>query len=493
MATPGTAYALYPGSNSAPYSTSTILLPAGYELASTGPGGMIFYTNSGGTVSSMVDTALVAAGNPTIVASLPTPTTVAASVSAPTTPSAASDNSASSITTTTTSQRSTSISPTVSTSRSEVTSTSSNLGVTTTTGSATNSTSHPNIPSSNGRLPNGTVAGIVVGVAVGLAFVTFLATFFLMRHKPKSGGKTRHQNSKSAGAFAAGSIDQQSRSPEPKGPVVTETYNTSGSSETFLPQSADDKTVQNIAKTTLDQIELHVENFYQGIARSSMGPTDADFATFNSPYLSDSLGTLLSQTRNAVPLIKHALAHFITDSISLIANPESTLLPDEFILLPSTVKAANTNGSARPGKIIGSVRLLAADSIPGFSPCMSRWRVLTAYLRPRPSQDPIYIAERDQRINEIVKVFSRAFAPWKSLKYSDDDRGRSLSAILKDAADLGLFIFEQPSDLQFQWSKQSEVGTNRIAIAPALFKLSDEKGNTLLEPQVMLKSVVQRT
>lgn len=123
---------------------------------------------------------------------------------------------------------------------------------------------------------------------------------------------------------------------------------------------------------------------------------------------------------------------------------------------------------------------------------MSRWRLLTAYLRPKPSQDPTYISERDQRINEIVEVFSRAFAPWKSLKYSDEDRVQSLSATLKDAADLGLFMFEQPPDLQFQWSKQSEVGTNRIAIAPALIKLTDEKGNTLLEPQVMLKSVLQR-
>lgn len=124
---------------------------------------------------------------------------------------------------------------------------------------------------------------------------------------------------------------------------------------------------------------------------------------------------------------------------------------------------------------------------------MSRWRVLTAYLRPKPSQDRAYIAERDQRIEEIVRSFCRAFAPWKNPKYSDEDRMRSLSATLKEAADLGLFMFAQASDLQFRWSKQSEGGSNRIATAPALIKVTSEKGIMLAEPQVMLKIAVQRT
>lgn len=124
---------------------------------------------------------------------------------------------------------------------------------------------------------------------------------------------------------------------------------------------------------------------------------------------------------------------------------------------------------------------------------MSRWRVLTAYLRSNLAQDPVYFAERDQRISEIVQTFSRAFAPWRNLKYNDEDRARSLSATLKDAADLGIFIFAQPSDLRFRWSKQSEVGLNKTAVAPALMKLTNEKGYTLMEPWVMLETVMQKT
>ena len=136
--------------------------------------------------------------------------------------------------------------------------------------------------------------------------------------------------------------------------------------------------------------------------------------------------------------------------------------------------------------------MLLAHDTSGFAQSMSRWRLLTAYLLPSPSQDPAYIAERDRRIAEIVQTFSRAFAPWQNPKYKDSDRVRSLSATLKDAADLGLFLFTQPSELQFQWSRQSDVGPNKVAITPSLVKLTDEKGNILKEPQIMLNTTTQK-
>ena len=206
--------------------------------------------------------------------------------------------------------------------------------------------------SSNDRLPNGTVAGIVIAVAVGIALLTSLATFLVMRHKRNSGSNKDYGEPNGRGVFGADSVNQRSQGSEPKRPLVTEISKTTGSFESHLPQSADDKTIQNNAKTMLDQIELHVENFYQGVAQSSTRPVEADITTFNSPYLSHPLAELLTESRKAVPLIKHALTHVITDSISLIANPYSTLLPDEFVLLPSTVKAANTSVSAKPGKTV---------------------------------------------------------------------------------------------------------------------------------------------
>lgn len=121
---------------------------------------------------------------------------------------------------------------------------------------------------------------------------------------------------------------------------------------------------------------------------------------------------------------------------------------------------------------------------------MSRWRVMTAYLRPDPATDAAYIAQRDKQISNTVQSFGKAFAPWKSTGYKDEERARSLSAILEDAANLGIFLFSQPSTLNFHWPSSSEVGPGRIIVSPALVKTTDEKGQTLVEAQVMVKKVV---
>ncbi|KAL2046616.1 hypothetical protein ABVK25_011697 [Lepraria finkii] len=334
--------------------------------------------------------------------------------------------------------------------------------------SAPPSTNPAAINSSGHGLSNGTVAGIVIGVAVGLALITFLATFLAMRRRRGSGAKNN------SGVLDTGS--QHYQDSEPKGPSVIETPSGSTAFENFLPQSADDKTVQNNVKTTLDHIELHVENFYQNASASGARSADAELATFNSPYLPSSLAALLPQTNNRVLLNKHALAHFITSCISATASPDWSLLPEDFVLLPSAIRAANSSRSTKPG----------------FGQSMSRWRVLTAYLRPNPLDDTSYIAQRDHQINEMVQVFSGAFAPWQNPKYKDKERVESLSAILKEAAGLGIWMFSQPSELQFQWPKHSEVGSNKVAVTPALVKLTDERGQSLSQPQVMIKIAAQK-
>ena len=115
---------------------------------------------------------------------------------------------------------------------------------------------------------------------------------------------------------------------------------------------------------------------------------------------------------------------------------------------------------------------------------------MTAYLRPDPKKDTAYIAQRDRQIQDIVQSFAQAFAPWKSTGYKDEERARSLSAILEDAADLGIFLFSQPSTLKFRWPVSSEVRPGKIVVSPALVKSTDEKGRDLAEAQVMVEQVV---
>lgn len=115
---------------------------------------------------------------------------------------------------------------------------------------------------------------------------------------------------------------------------------------------------------------------------------------------------------------------------------------------------------------------------------------MTAYLRPDPIKDATYINRRDRQINDAVLSFANAFAPWKNTGYKDEERARSLSAILEDAANLGIFLFSQPSTLGFHWPSSSELGPGRIVVSPALEKRSNEKGQELVEAQAMVNMVV---
>ena len=203
------------------------------------------------------------------------------------------------------------------------------------------------VPSYSNRLPNGTVAGIVIGVALGLALITFLATLLVLRRRGGSRG-SRQRSDIDGGP--SGAARHQNLSSEPKRPFVTQTSSGSNSIDGFLPQSADDKTVQNDVKTVLDQIELHVENFYQNTQASGSRLADAELAMFDSPYLPSSLASLLPQTNNSIPLIKHALAHFITACITTPSGTNWSLLPKDFVLLPNAVRAGGSTRSTKQGK-----------------------------------------------------------------------------------------------------------------------------------------------
>jgi hypothetical protein len=150
--------------------------------------------------------------------------------------------------------------------------------------------------------------------------------------------------------LATGGMGQHYEDSEPKAPLVSETTSGSTSLDNFLPQSADDKTVRNNVKITLDQVELHVENFYQNTFVSGSRPAGAELATFNSPYLSNSLAALLPKTDNRVLFIKHALAQFVTSCISATAGPDRSLLPEDFVLLPSAIQSASSSRSTKPGE-----------------------------------------------------------------------------------------------------------------------------------------------
>lgn len=191
-------------------------------------------------------------------------------------------------------------------------------------------------------LSNNTVAGTVVGTAVGLALVTFLLTFLLMRRKRRSRSRRRHHQP-SDGVL----VLRKSRNR----PIVPKPSGASSLFEDCLPQSAEDNTVKQRARTTLEQIGFHVETFYQSLADVGTTNMDDQLAMFDSPFLPTPLATLLSQSNDKTPLIMHSLAYFVTLSISPLNGTEQSLLPIEFVTLPSSVGCVESNVWANAGKI----------------------------------------------------------------------------------------------------------------------------------------------
>lgn len=214
--------------------------------------------------------------------------------------------------------------------------------------SASSSSAHtPSANSSTHRLSNGAVAGIVIAVALGIALLTFLVTFFIMRRQQRSQGQRRYRSSEES---ELRSPKKQDQTTIPKKPLVTEVSEGPGTYENYLPQSADDSTVQQKTKAILDQLELHVENFYRKSSSSTPKIDNAELAVFDSPYLPASLASLLPRSKNRVNVIKHALAQFVTSSISPGSNPAQSLLPPEYALLPNTVTKAMSGVPTKAGE-----------------------------------------------------------------------------------------------------------------------------------------------
>lgn len=117
---------------------------------------------------------------------------------------------------------------------------------------------------------------------------------------------------------------------------------------------------------------------------------------------------------------------------------------------------------------------------------------MTAYIRPDPSTDRLYVADRDRNIVQFVQQFMRAFAPWMNPKYSEQDRVQALTTIFQTAAELGIFLWAQPSEMIFQWPEENQSDFGRLAITPALVKLTDEHGHKLGQAQVLVNALMAR-
>ena len=324
------------------------------------------------------------------------------------------------------------------------------------------------------RLSNGIVAGLVVAIALGLAAITFVTTFFVMRRK-----RDQRKTPVTTGPEKEDEINY-----ERKGPLVTATSRRPDSIANHLPQSADDATIQHSAEATLEQIGLHVENFYQNAPTSLIKNYDSELKAFDSTYLPGPLAVLLPRSKVATSLLKHTLAHLATSSISPSGSPTRSLLPAEFVLLPSTIESSK---STNP-KLIGKSNISNSSPALDFIQHLIHAQLLSHPCRDGDSSQPIYVPVlwTILRTKPIVSAKSTVWSR-HSLAYLH------LGKIFRGAAELGILLFSQPSELQFHWpSGGSSGGSNKMMVTPALVKTTDEQGARLTVPQVLVEAELGR-
>ena len=212
-----------------------------------------------------------------------------------------------------------------------------------------------------GGLSTGAKAGIAVGI-VG-AFVTLGVVLALCLRKRSRRRRQQYSN---------GAATQISRPPHPKNEMATgkgfpvagiRPASSAPEREVLLPQKADDATIRSRFSTLYDQIELHIENFYNDASPIIPPATEGALSRYDTSILAGPLVGELEESPRATTLLKHVLCYEIFAMTVWPTPGKQSLLPDD---LTSALKDShNSEHQANDrGKRAPSIQnLLVAHSL----------------------------------------------------------------------------------------------------------------------------------
>ena len=216
----------------------------------------------------------------------------------------------------------------------------------------------------------GVLAGAVVASSIGLSLIAVLAIYLYMqsrnrKHRQKDQtfvlensdghGSRKHRLKKSADAEPIvgsskrtlsrkdpKSSQHQSRKPIPTentprtlafGDVAAESTARSGDAgplQKFLPQSLADADIHHKVFNVLDNIDIHVTNFYRTSSVSLSAEEAAELSRFDSPYLPQPVATMMEHSKSPKRIVTHCLARLVVSSITMSPGLAHNLLPQEF-------------------------------------------------------------------------------------------------------------------------------------------------------------------
>ncbi|KAK2883392.1 hypothetical protein FQN49_000032 [Arthroderma sp. PD_2] len=355
----------------------------------------------------------------------------------------------------------------------------------------TTSTKPGHTAGSSSGSSSGVLAGAVVGSFIGGAILTLLAVYlFFGRRRSRENG---HKDNRTQGTAESKGYDTEpngsrdhfggpltlSSTPDKLSthfahPLPGEKASLGG----YIPRPADDKTVHNRVLTVFEHIALHVENYYSCSSslniESSLSAEDAAMIdSYNSPFLPVPVISLLSQSKDQGPVIKHCLIQAI---LPLISNAtQSTSIPEGDSFLPPLYAAS---------KDLRDMELYT-DSVA--TQVQFQWRMLTShgYRGVSAAQRQAYLTSRKEKISSVAKRFTTTFRFHANPQHPESVRTRHLASMMEDAADLGVWLFEQPCGFEFIWD---DAVVGKITVYPAMEKTHDEQGRRLQVKQNMVKA-----
>ena len=196
---------------------------------------------------------------------------------------------------------------------------------------------------SNSGFSGGDLAGAAIGCLIGGAIIAFLVAFLIFR-------KREQRKSRAASYYQSNDSRTQrdvvALSEKPSSKSASTVMGWQG----FLPQSADDRTIQNGVKTFFNLIDLHVDNYYRKAPLELDQRTREALAQIDSGKLPGRIDKLMQDDRVVLPVIKHCIADLLITRMSPLTYPETSLLPSHLSAIPTKLQTSSLSSSERSGK-----------------------------------------------------------------------------------------------------------------------------------------------
>ncbi|KAH0844993.1 hypothetical protein FOPE_09613 [Fonsecaea pedrosoi] len=339
-------------------------------------------------------------------------------------------------------------------------------------------------PTASNHLSDGAIAGVAIGCAALGALLALILMILLRRRQSKSPSK--HHKTHSRLAHKSLRSDKDPDKSLVRSNIAPVAAQPDVNVDAFLPQQTDDATVKQRVLLLFDQIELHVDNYYSEQPVQLTADEQNELSRFGTPELPMPLGALLETSHRKVTVIKHCLAYH---AVQLVTPSHSSdcILPYEVsnMLLLATPKPNDRN----------------------FHLALSRWRMLTAYLRPDifdgkelPESATAATADQDAHLYTLAQAFSDRFAAF-SQPHNAEQKVKHLAEVLRTAVRMALWLYAQPATFRFDWgpgpapppdtAAARRATTPTVVTVPSLVKTHDGMGREI-QPAQIIQLLVKR-